>query len=217
MVAIISAGIAPGIALLLYFYLKDQYDTEPIHIVIRMFILGVLLVFPIMFIQYVLEEEHVIASRLMLSFISSGLLEEFFKWFLLMVGIFQHVEFDDPYDGIVYGTSISLGFATLENILFLIGHGLEYALTRALLPVSSHALFGVIMGYYIGKLKFSSAKKARRKWLILSLGLPVFLHGFYDYILLSFENWIYFMLPFMFSLHKAKKARIIKILPSEKF
>ncbi|MGG3574956.1 glutamic-type intramembrane protease PrsW [Bacillus gobiensis] len=221
MVAIISAGIAPGIALLLYFYLKDQYDTEPIHIVIRMFILGVLLVFPIMFIQYVLEQENVVTNKLLLSFLSSGLLEEFFKWFLLMVGIFQHVEFDDHYDGIVYGTSISLGFATLENILFLVGHGLEYAFTRALLPVSSHALFGVIMGFYIGKLKFSE-KKARRKWLILSLGLPVILHGFYDYILLSFENWLYLMLPFMFflwwfSLHKAKQARTIKAIPSEKF
>lgn len=221
MVAIISAGIAPGIALLLYFYLKDQYDTEPIHIVIRMFFLGVLLVFPIMFIQYVLEEENLIANKLVLSFLSSGLLEEFFKWFLLMVGIFQHVEFDDHYDGIVYGTSISLGFATLENILFLVAHGMEYAFTRALLPVSSHALFGVIMGFYIGKLKFSE-KKARGKWLILSLGLPVMLHGFYDYILLSFENWLYFMLPFMFflwwfSLHKAKQARTIKIVPSEKF
>ncbi|ALC81438.1 MULTISPECIES: glutamic-type intramembrane protease PrsW [Bacillus] len=221
MVAIISAGIAPGIALLLYFYLKDQYDTEPIHIVIRMFILGVLLVFPIMFIQYVLEQENVVTNKLLLSFLSSGLLEEFFKWFLLMVGIFQHVEFDDHYDGIVYGTSISLGFATLENILFLVGHGLEYAFTRALLPVSSHALFGVIMGFYIGKLKFSE-KKARRKWLILSLGLPVILHGFYDYILLSLENWLYLMLPFMFflwwfSLHKAKQARTIKAIPSEKF
>lgn len=81
MVAIISAGIAPGIALLLYFYLKDQYDNEPIHMVIRMFIFGVLLVFPIMFIQYVLEVENIVGNRLLLSFLSSGLLEEFFKWF----------------------------------------------------------------------------------------------------------------------------------------
>lgn len=137
-----------------------------------------------------------------------------------MVGIYQHVEFDDHYDGIVYGTSISLGFATLENILFLVGHGLEHAFSRALLPVSSHALFGVIMGFYMGKLKFSR-KKSRWKWLFLSLGLPVILHGFYDYILISFENWIYFMLPFMlflwsFSLHKAKQARTVKIVASEK-
>ncbi|UTQ10224.1 hypothetical protein NMK97_12025 [Bacillus amyloliquefaciens] len=59
MFAIISAGIAPGIALLSYFYLKDQYDNEPVHMVLRSFFLGVVLVFPTMFIQYVLEKEHV--------------------------------------------------------------------------------------------------------------------------------------------------------------
>lgn len=59
MFAIISAGIAPGIALLSYFYLKDQYDNEPVHMVLRSFFLGVVLVFPTMFIQYVLEKENV--------------------------------------------------------------------------------------------------------------------------------------------------------------
>ena len=60
MLAIFSAGIAPGLALLSYFYLKDQYDSEPISQVMRTFITGALLVFPIMFIQYVLQTENVI-------------------------------------------------------------------------------------------------------------------------------------------------------------
>ena len=64
-----------------------------------------------------------------------------------MVSVYAHVQFDEHYDGIVYGTSVSLGFATLENILYLVGHGVEYAFTRALLPVSSHALFGVVMDF----------------------------------------------------------------------
>ena len=64
MFAIISAGIAPGIALLSYFYLKDQYDNEPVHMVLRSFFLGVVLVFPTMFIQYVLEKEHVGGRKL---------------------------------------------------------------------------------------------------------------------------------------------------------
>ncbi len=106
-----------------------------------------------------------------------------------------HFHFDEPYDGIVYSSSVALGFATIENILYLIANGLEYALGRALLPVSSHAIFGVIMGYYLGKAKFSVHSK--RKWIVLSLLIPFILHGIYDYILISQTNWIYVMLPFM--------------------
>ena len=214
MFGIISAGLAPGIALLMYFYLKEKYESEPIHMVIRLFILGVLLVFPTMFIQYVLEKEHISEGSFVVSFLTSGFLEEFLKCFLLMVSTFQHIDFDEHYDGIVYGTSLSLGFATLENILYLIGNGVEYAFMRALLPVSSHALFGVIMGFYIGKARFS-ASKTKMKWLLCSLFIPALLHGLYDYILLALKNWIYFMLPFMaflwwFGLRKAKKARSVK-------
>ncbi|WP_336154281.1 glutamic-type intramembrane protease PrsW [Bacillus sp. 204(2023)] len=216
MFAIISAGIAPGIALLSYFYLKDQYDNEPVHMVLRSFFLGVVLVFPIMFIQYVLEKENVGGGSFFVSFLSSGFLEESLKWFILMISVYPHAHFDEHYDGIVYGTSVSLGFATLENILYLIGHGVEHAFVRALLPVSCHALIGVIMGFYLGKARFS-ADKARVKWLTLSLVVPSLLHGSYDFILTALSNWIYYMLPFMvflwwFGLRKAKKARAVNMM-----
>ncbi|MFE3834019.1 glutamic-type intramembrane protease PrsW [Bacillus subtilis] len=216
MFAIISAGIAPGIALLSYFYLKDQYDNEPVHMVLRSFFLGVVVVFPIMFIQYVLEKENVGGGSFFVSFLSSGFLEESLKWFILMISVYPHAHFDEHYDGIVYGTSVSLGFATLENILYLIGHGVEHAFVRALLPVSCHALIGVIMGFYLGKARFS-ADKARVKWLILSLVVPSLLHGSYDFILTALSNWIYYMLPFMvflwwFGLRKAKKARSVNMM-----
>ena len=212
MIAIISAGIAPGLALLSYFYLKDQYDAEPIYMVLRSFIFGALLVFPIMFIQYILEVEAVFPSKILFTIVAVGFLEEFFKWFILFFTIYQHVHFDEHYDGIVYGVSLSLGFATLENILYLFANGVEYALGRAILPVSSHALFGVLMGYYLGKGKFSNVVH-RKKWILLSCIIPIFLHSFYDYILISYMNWRYIILPFMlflwwFALHKAKKARV---------
>jgi RsiW-degrading membrane proteinase PrsW (M82 family) len=212
MLGILSAGIAPGLALLSYFYLKDEYDSEPISVVLRTFMYGALLVLPIMFIQHVLETEHLVKSELFDAFISSSLLEEFFKWFILFYAVYQHVEFDEPFDGIVYGVAVSLGFATIENILYLLANGIEHAVTRALLPVSSHALFGVIMGFYIGKAKFTEGSKA--KLVLLSLFLPFILHGSYDFILISQENWLLIIFPFMiflwwFGLRKVKKAKIL--------
>ncbi|MFC7783517.1 MULTISPECIES: glutamic-type intramembrane protease PrsW [unclassified Rossellomorea] len=199
MLVILSAGIAPGLALLSYFYLRDEYEAEPITLVFKTFMYGALITFPIMFLQYVLEVEGIIDSNWSTAFISSGLLEEFFKWFILMFAIFQHVDFNEPYDGIIYGASVSLGFATIENILYLVANGVEHAFGRAILPVSSHALFGVIMGYYLGKAKFSSSEE-RHKWLFIAISVPILLHGTYNYIFLAEKNWVYFMVPFMFFL-----------------
>jgi len=212
MLGIVTAGIAPGLALMSYFYLKDQYGSEPFAIVFKTFIFGALLVFPIMFIQYVFKVENVLQGMIYEPFISMGLLEEFFKWFILFYTIYQHVSFDEPYDGIVYGASVSLGFATVENIFYLFANGLEYAFGRALLPVSSHALFGVIMGYYLGKSKFSP--DSNKKWLVLSLLIPFLLHGSYNYILITLEDWLIMMIPFMIflwylGLKKVKKARLM--------
>jgi len=209
MFAIISAGIAPGLALLSYFYLKDEYEAEPLSLVLRVFVFGAILVFPIMFIQHVLKLEGVVTSDWAQAFFSSGLLEEFVKWFVVYFFIFDHPEFDEPYDGIVYSASVSLGFATLENILYLFANGVEFAVTRALLPVSSHALFAVMMGFYLGKAKFQGR---RQLYLVLSFLLPVFLHGMYDVILLTQEKWAYYMVPFMLmlwwiALRKVKQAK----------
>lgn len=209
---ILSAGIAPGLALLSYFYLKDEYGYEPVSVVFKTFLFGALLVFPIMFIQHVLTVEGIFQAPITQAFIASSVLEEFFKWFILIFTIYKHVAFDEPYDGIVYGVAVSLGFATVENILYLISNGVSLAIGRALLPVSSHALFGVIMGFYIGKAKFIDRNNQRG--LTYSLLFPVLLHGLYDYILITQTNWLYYMLPFMiflwyFGLRKVKKAKLL--------
>ncbi|GIN85642.1 protease PrsW [Heyndrickxia sporothermodurans] len=220
MLVILSAGIAPGLALLSYFYLRDQYEYEPILSVFKAFLFGAFLTFPIMFIQHVLTTEHVFQGHVFNAFINIALLEEFFKWFILFFAVYQHEDFNEPYDGIVYGASVSLGFATVENILYLLADGVGTAFGRALLPVSSHALFGVIMGYYLGKAKFSTNKKIKRT-LFFSFIVPLLLHGFYDYILLAKTKWIYYMIPFMLflwwlALKKVKQAHILSKKHHEK-
>ncbi|GIN38207.1 MULTISPECIES: glutamic-type intramembrane protease PrsW [Heyndrickxia] len=213
MLVILSAGIAPGLALLSYFYLKDQYELEPVLLVFKAFLFGAFLTFPIMFIQHVLDIEQILQGNIFNAFINIALLEEFFKWFILFFVVYQHGDFSEPYDGIVYGASVSLGFATVENILYLIADGVGTAFGRALLPVSSHALFGVIMGYYLGKAKFSLDRKMKQA-LIYSFTIPLLLHGFYDYILLSKTKWIYYIIPFMLflwwlGLKKVKQAHAL--------
>ncbi|NIK77557.1 RsiW-degrading membrane proteinase PrsW (M82 family) [Paenibacillus castaneae] len=196
--SILTAAIAPGIALLTYLYLRDRYDAEPIYMVARMFVLGILVVVPIMVIQRGLEislGDH----SVLFAYVESAGVEEFLKWFILYHVIYNHTEFDEPYDGIVYASSISLGFATLENVLYAIYSPATFGtmLMRALLPVSGHALFGIMMGYYLGKAKFAP-KKQSFYFLAISLALPVLLHGTYDWIMITVRtNWMWFIIPFM--------------------
>ena len=199
--SVITAAVAPGLSLLTFLYLKDKYEAEPIHMVIRMFLLGALIVIPILVLQrgvaLILGE-----SIFVTAFIQSSLIEEFLKWFVVLHVIYNHTEFDEPYDGILYAGAISLGFATTENILYSVFMPADFTamILRALLPVSGHALFGVIMGYYFGRAKF--CKKSSRKYmLLLSLWLPILIHGLYDWIILMFEqDWLMIISPFMFLL-----------------
>ncbi|MFC4808463.1 glutamic-type intramembrane protease PrsW [Paenibacillus sp. GCM10023250] len=197
--SILTAAVAPGIALLTYFYLKDRYEAEPIHMVIRVFLMGVLIVLPIMVIQRGLQL-GLGSGPVVFSFAVSAGVEELMKWFVLYHIIYNHTEFDEPYDGIVYAVAISLGFATVENVLYAVFQPMTVGslLIRALLPVSGHALFGVTMGYYLGKAKFANASQLKLRFLILAACLPLLEHGLYDYIMGSGSTyWAWFILPLM--------------------
>ncbi|MDC3415399.1 glutamic-type intramembrane protease PrsW [Aquibacillus salsiterrae] len=216
MLTLLSAAIAPTLALMTFFYLKDEFNEEPISSVVRTFLYGAILVFPIMFIQYAFEEEGIGQMPFIRSFVLIGLLEEFFKWFVFLYTVYKYTKFHSVYDGIIYGVSVSLGFATVENLLYLIANGIEFAFARALFPVSSHALFGVIMGYYMGKAKFERRTKKMMITIFIALIIPAILHGAYDFILATItSNWLYILIPFMIGLwinglRKVKLANQLK-------
>ncbi|MFZ4452249.1 glutamic-type intramembrane protease PrsW [Salibacterium aidingense] len=211
MIALITAALAPSVALLSYFYLRNEYESSTLIQVLRAFVIGALLVFPIMVLQYALEAEAVFSTEWAHAFAGVAGLEEFFKWFLLYFAVYRFVTFQSRYDGIIYGAALSLGFASAENVLYLMALGIDSAIGRAFLPVSSHALFGVVMGYYMGCAK-KTGNQNSLLWLTLSLVLPIFLHGVYDLILLTVhENVMFIIVPFMFflwwfALSRSKKA-----------
>ncbi|NGZ74228.1 glutamic-type intramembrane protease PrsW [Saccharibacillus alkalitolerans] len=208
---VLVAAITPGVALLFYFYLKDKYDAEPLHMVVRMFLLGFLVVLPIMIVQQGLLRAFGDNTFLFAFGISAGV-EELFKWFVLFNFIYNHTEFDEPYDGILYAVAVSLGFATLENIMyaFTLHASFGSLLIRGLLPVSGHAMFGVVMGYYLGMAKFASAGK-RKKFLVLSVTLPLVWHGIYDFILnMPGRNWIWWIVPFMALMWYGGMDKVVK-------
>ncbi|WP_088007511.1 glutamic-type intramembrane protease PrsW [Indiicoccus explosivorum] len=216
MLILLSVAIAPSLALISYFYLRSEFLKEPSRLLLHSFIYGAILTFPILFVQYVFTVEHVFAHAYTQDVLFPGLTEEFFKWLILLLVIYRHVDFEVPYDGILYGASAALGFATVENIFYLLEYGIDIAFLRALLPVSSHALFGVVMGYYLGKAKFPGRQGAR-SWLAAALAAPLGLHILYNSILFMENTWLQLIIPFMlflwwFALRKVKQSHQMSLV-----
>lgn len=212
MFILLTLAIAPGLALFSYFYLRKQIAKEPSRTLFHTFVYGAVMTFPILFIQHVFEQENIFTNIFLRNVMFTSGLEEFFKWLILLLAMYRHVEFEDAYDGILYGASVSLGFATVENILYLLTYGTDVAFMRALLPVSSHALFGVVMGYYFGKAKFA-ADSSKRLILLLAFLAPYSLHFVYNGIFLFRKYSLYLAIPFMlflwwFGLSRVKYAHL---------
>jgi len=192
---------APSLALLTYFYLRDRYEREPIDHVVAAYLLGMFALAAaqggtFMVADWVSSDWlHTGGepARLFDAFVLAGMVEELAKWVVLVAAVYAWREFDEPMDGLLYGVAIALGFATLENFLFLSSRGLAIAWQRAIFAVPAHALFGGCMGFYVGHAKFAptDGTHARQFWLAMALSLlvPVGFHGAYDFALLHGLGW----------------------------
>ncbi|HDQ93220.1 MAG TPA: PrsW family intramembrane metalloprotease [Synergistetes bacterium] len=177
-----AVATAPGLVLLWWFYHRDIIEPEPLSLVFSAYFRGMLFVIPAGLLEMLLED-FLAFSPLISALAGVALVEEYFKWIALRRYIVSP-ECDECYDGIVYGTSVALGFATLENIFYVVGAINPWAVAgwRALLSVPLHALCGLAMGYEAARQKMSGYGRFSL-WRIL--WFPVVAHGFYNYLLLT--------------------------------
>ena len=186
-------ALAPALAIALYIYWKDKNEKEPITHLIGYFLLGVLTCIPAGItnssggsgLGFDIGQSHDIARSFFMAFFVVGLGEELFKFLALMLVAFPRKNFNEPFDGIVYSVMIGLGFASLENIMYVFDGGIGGAFMRTLTAVPMHAAFAIIMGYYVGKAKFLKGDR-RNETAILGLAWAIFFHGAYDFCL--FQN-----------------------------
>lgn len=201
---LILAALAPAILLLIIFYKIDRYNKEPLKLLLFLYFMGMVSVIPILIVETILSALNIFRffdtdlMNLYDALVVAGFTEELFKFAFVLLFAFRRKEFDEYLDGIIYCVFVSLGFATIENIFYVIEGSYSVALMRAVLSVPAHMLFGVTMGYYLSFSKFSLAQVNKTKNLFLALIVPILLHGFYDYILMSrYQFLIILLLPFM--------------------
>ena len=186
------SAVTPSLLILWFFHARDVYP-EPARVLWATFGLGVLTipavlltVWPVVAVTGLDHIANPYLGGFANAFIEAAIPEELFKFLVLYLYASRHREFDEPMDGVVYGVAVALGFATLENVLYISGGGMGVAILRALTAVPGHAFAGAIMGYYVGQAKFRPQQ--RGKLLTLALAVPIVLHGLYDFPLLTLKT-----------------------------
>ena len=206
---LIIISILPVIILGHYIYKKDR-NKEPRKLLIKLFLSGILSIFFTVVLTLILSiffpifltepTELDLINLIFYVFIGIAFIEEFSKWIMTYLIGYNHEHFDEIYDMIIYAAFVSLGFASLENILYVLSNGFITGILRAILSVPGHACDGIIMGYYLGLAKqkeINNNKKLRNKNIALSLLIPILFHGIFDYCLFT-GKLIFILLFFIF-------------------
>ena len=217
---LILIALAPVVILLFYVYYRDKYDKEPIWLLILSFLSGAFIVIPVIFVERALS----FPGSWMLGYLDAGwdafvvaaFSEELFKFIAVIILIWWNKNFNERFDGIVYAVYVSMGFAMVENLLYVVNGGIDTALLRAITAVPAHAIFGITMGYYLGRAKFN--KKKRGILLFAALAMPILVHGLYDFILMSeMPMFFLFFIVYMYVLYRLGFKRMKQLSDMSRF
>ena len=238
-ILLLVTALLPAIALCIYIYKKDRVEKEPFSLLALLLLSGIVICFPVLLLSSVfdaiiqplfspygyfdlnnLSDGQYILYNFIYYFFGVALREEGFKWLALFLITKNNKHFSSLFDGIVYATFISLGFAGFENILYAFNYGWTVAVIRMATAVPAHTFFGVFMGFYygwyhiktlanknenmlksMGVLSADVQKTPATKELVFSLIIPVLAHGFYDFCCMDIPivtAIFYFFLIFMY-------------------
>lgn len=223
-ILLLSLAVLPVLIILLFVYFKDK-NKEPVILLFSLFSSGITSCFLVLIISRIMGlflpfmntalSEKSFVDVLLYAFVGVALVEEFCKGLMTYIVAYNHDEFDEMYDGLVYATFVALGFAFLENIIYVYQtSSINTALLRAVSAVPSHACDAIFMGYYFSMAKQFAIRgdhQMEKKNLILSLVVPTILHGIYDFCIMSGYTilvvvFVVFVICLFITSHKKLKA-----------
>jgi RsiW-degrading membrane proteinase PrsW (M82 family) len=215
-------SIAPVFIILVYIYYRDKYEQEPIKLLIKGLLAGCIIVVPTVFIESFMQTLgsgfNGLNAAAWNAFMVAALVEETLKFGAVYFLIWRNPNFNEKFDGIVYAVFVSLGFAAVENILYVFGsdNGMNTGLMRAFTAVPAHAMFGIMMGYRLGLARFIPSR--RGFFLAMGLLVPFLYHGIYDFILMSQKpGLVILFIPFVLFLLWRSVLRMRQLVESSFF
>lgn len=215
---LLTIAILPTIFLLIFIYYKDSYEKEPASLLFQLFLLGVAAIIPALIWEIIGEAlvlliapSGTILYNFLYAFFVVALAEESCKFLFTYIRTWNSEHFNFKFDGIVYAVFVSLGFATLENILYVFDGGIVTGIIRALISVPSHAIDAIFMGYFYGLAKqWSSRGNKVRAVFNMCLGLftATLLHGFFDFCLFEQGYWLLAFIIFVIAMDVVAILRV---------
>ncbi|MCQ2250517.1 MAG: PrsW family glutamic-type intramembrane protease [Bacteroidales bacterium] len=184
------------VALILFYIYRQDHDPEPFKTLAITFLWGCVTVVPALLLEIFIPAENPFVEN----YCVVAPVEELVKMLVVMLYVWNHKDFDDTFDAIVYCVMASLGFAAVENLLYVLlnddGTGLQVALLRAVLSIPGHAVFAIFMGYFVGiaKTHFYFGRK-RKQWACLAAAFfsASLVHGTYDFLLTEADYMVAFL------------------------
>lgn len=188
---LLALTLGPGFLILVWIYLKDKYEKEPLPLLVFAFLGGAASTLLVLganllwtYNGFGINDNNLFQTAFY-AFVSVGATEELVKLAVVLIICYPRKAFNEPFDGIVYTTAVSMGFATAENLIYVYVNSKPeqshwVALLRMFSAVPAHATFAILMGFFIGNSKFT-----RNGFLYILLGwlIASFLHGAYDFFL----------------------------------
>ena len=187
--ALMRIAIIPGLIIIIYIYSKDKVEKEPLGLILKLIIYGaisgLLAGYAEEFASYYLPTypQNSFEYAVSTAFLLAAFWEELLKLLLLRLGSWRHPSFNYRFDGIVYGVSVAVGFAVLENVMYASMYGMQTAIVRAFTAVPLHAFCGAVMGIiysYSKKASIDGNKGASLVYILLAWLAPLTIHGIYD-------------------------------------
>jgi RsiW-degrading membrane proteinase PrsW (M82 family) len=221
-ILMLIAAIAQAVVLVYYIYKKDKLKQEPPKELLKAFGLGVLSVFvslgislPLKYLAFYTNEPHAFWEGVCAAFCGAAIPEEIAKFLMFWLVVRKNRWFDEKMDGVVYASCVALGFAALENILYLASNfdaWVSVGIARALLSVPGHFFFGILMGYYYSLVRFSVTPSMKNKCMVLLA--PILAHGIYNSLLFTMDIVpslsLVLMVVFLFGVNKLRKIAVKK-------
>ena len=182
-------AVIPGLIIIIYIYGKDKVEKEPIGLIMKLILFGMCCCFfagaaeSVMMSTLPQYQAGTLEYAVTEAFLVAALCEEAVKLIALRLGSWRNSHFNYRFDGIVYGVSVAVGFAILENVMYVTQYGFGTALVRAFTAVPLHAFCGAVMGIHYSfarKAAIDGRSLARIGQMALAFIVPFVIHGTYD-------------------------------------
>ncbi|MDD6157905.1 MAG: PrsW family glutamic-type intramembrane protease [Oscillospiraceae bacterium] len=192
---LLAGALLPALLLMLWIYRMDTVEKEPTGLLVKLALGGAFACLPAALLESFLMprlaaamDPETLPFTFALTFGVVAFAEEGCKFLMLRAVSWNDPNFNYRFDGIVYGVFVALGFAALENVQYVLEYGPSVIVSRGLLSIPAHGIFGIYMGLFYANARYADIYRngAGHRWnMCAALLVPVLLHGFFDFCLMS--------------------------------